>query len=383
MKATQELHDLGQSLWLDNITRDLLDSGALKRYIDELSVTGLTSNPTIFEHAISGSESYDAEISRLQSGGLSGEELFFELALQDLTRAADLFASVHDRTAGNDGFVSLELSPLLAYDAAGSLTAAARLHKKANRSNLFIKIPGTREGNGAIEAAIAAGISINVTLLFSRQQYLESADAYMRGLERRIDAGLSPDIRSVASVFVSRWDGATIGRVPERLRDTLGIAIGKQIYKAYRDTLDSDRWQRLASFGARPQKLLFASTGTKDPKASDVLYISGLAAPNTINTMPEKTLLAFADHGQLTGTLPRDGGDCEAVLEDFRKAGLDLEQLAAELQASGAKSFDESWRSLLSAIESRGSRLTLASRPISPAAGSPSEPSSQPESGRK
>jgi transaldolase len=361
MKATQELHNLGQSLWLDNITRDLLDSGTLKRYIDEFSVTGLTSNPTIFEHAISGSASYDAEISRLRSGGLSGEELFFELALEDLIRAADLFASIHDRTAGNDGYVSLELSPLLAYDADGSLTAATRLHKKANRSNLFIKIPGTREGNQAIEAAIAAGISINVTLLFSRQQYLESADAYMRGLERRIDAGFSPDIRSVASVFVSRWDGATIDKVPERLRDRLGIAIGKQIYRAYRDTLDSDRWQRLANCGARPQKLLFASTGTKDPKASDVLYISGLAAPNTINTMPEKTLLAFADHGQLTGTLPRDGGDCKAVLEDFRKTGLDLEQLAAELQANGAKSFDESWRSLLSAIESKGSRLKLAS----------------------
>ncbi|MGA7317193.1 MAG: transaldolase [Silvibacterium sp.] len=361
MKATQELHDLGQSLWLDNITRDLLDNGELKRYIDEFSVTGLTSNPTIFEHAISKSKSYDAEISRMVSNALSGEELFFELALQDLTRAADLFASVHDRTAGNDGFVSLEVSPLLAYDADGSLTAAATLHKKANRSNLFIKIPGTKEGNVAIEKATAAGVAINVTLLFSREHYLESASAYMRGLERRIDAGFSPDIRSVASVFVSRWDGATIEKVPERLRDKLGIAIGKQIYKAYRDILDSDRWQRLANFGARPQRLLFASTGTKDPKASDVLYIGGLAAPNTINTMPEKTLLALGDHGQLAGTLPRDGGDCEAVLNDFRRTGIDLEQLAADLQAHGAKSFDESWQNLLSAIESKGKQLKLAS----------------------
>jgi transaldolase len=361
MKATQDLHDLGQSLWLDNITRDLLDNGTLKRYIDEFSVTGLTSNPTIFEHAISKSKSYDAEISRLVSNGLSGEELFFELALQDLTRAADLFASVHDCTAGNDGYVSLEVSPLLAYDADRSLSAAAALHKKANRSNLFIKIPGTKEGNVAIEAAIAAGIAINVTLLFSREHYLESAEAYMRGLERRIDAGFSPDIRSVASVFVSRWDGATIEEVPERLRDKLGIAIGKQIYKAYRDLLDSDRWQRLANFGARPQRLLFASTGTKDPRASDVLYVGALAAPNTVNTMPEKTLLAFGDHGQLAGALPRDGGDCEAVLEDFRKTGIDLEQLAADLQAAGAKSFDESWQSLLSAMESKGKRLKLAS----------------------
>ena len=361
MKVTQDLHDLGQSLWLDNITRDLLDNGELKRYIDEFSVTGLTSNPTIFEHAISKSKSYDAEISRLVSNGLSGEELFFELALQDLTRAADLFASVHDCTAGNDGYVSLEVSPLLAYDADRSLSAAAALHKKANRSNLFIKIPGTKEGNVAIEAAIAAGVAINVTLLFSREHYLESAEAYMRGLERRIDAGFSPDIRSVASVFVSRWDGATIEEVPERLRDKLGIAIGKQIYKAYRDLLDSDRWQRLANFGARPQRLLFASTGTKDPRASDVLYVGALAAPNTVNTMPEKTLLAFGDHGQLAGALPRDGGDCEAVLEDFRKTGIDLEQLAADLQAAGAKSFDESWQSLLSAMESKGKRLKLAS----------------------
>jgi transaldolase len=357
MKATKELHDLGQSLWLDNITRDLLDNGTLKRYIDELSVTGLTSNPTIFEHAISKSKSYDTEIGRLLSTGLSGEELFFELALQDLTRAADLFASVHARTAGNDGFVSLEVSPLLAYDTKGSVVAATKLHKKANRSNLFIKIPGTKEGNPAIEEAIAAGVAVNVTLLFSREHYLASADAYMRGLERRVAAGLSPDVRSVASVFLSRWDGATMDKVPDQLRNKLGIAIGQRVYKAYRDVLTSDRWQRLANFGARPQRLLFASTGTKDPKASDVLYISALAAPNTVNTMPEKTLLAFGDHGKVTGTLPRDGGDCESVLDNFQKAGIDLEQLAADLQSQGAKSFDESWQHLLTAIESKGKEL--------------------------
>src|ERR1700691_6764027 len=357
MKATQELHDLGQSLWLDNITRDLLDNGTLKRYIDELSVTGLTSNPTIFEHAISNSKAYDTEIGKLVASGLSGEDLFFELALQDLTRAADLFASVHQRTARNDGWVSLEVSPLLAYDTKGSVAAATKLHKKANRSNLFIKIPGTREGVPAIEEAIAAGVAINVTLLFSREHYLASADAYMRGLERRVAAGLNPDVRSVASVFLSRWDGATVEKFPDQLRDNLGIAIGQRVYKAYRDILASDRWQRLANFGARPQRLLFASTGTKDPKASDVLYIPALAAPNTINTMPEKTLLAFGDHGKLAGTLPRDGGDCETVLDDFRKAGIDLEQLAADLQSNGAKSFDESWQNLLSAIESKGKEL--------------------------
>jgi transaldolase len=361
MKATQELHDLGQSLWLDNITRDLLDNGTLKSYIDEFSITGLTSNPTIFEQAISKSKSYDAEIGRLLANGLSGEQLFFELALQDLTCAADLFASLHQRTAGNDGFVSLEVSPLLAYDTEGSVTAAITLHKKANRPNLFIKIPGTKQGNVAIEQSIAADVAINVTLLFSREQYLASADAYMRGLERRIAAGLSPDVRSVASLFVSRWDGATMDKVPDQLRDKLGIAIGQQAYKAYRDVLASDRWQRLANFGARPQRLLFASTGTKDPKASDVLYIGALAAPNTINTMPEKTLLAFADHGKLDGTLPRDGGDCETVLDGFRKAGIDLEQLAAGLQSNGADSFDQSWQALLSAIDSKGKQLKLAS----------------------
>jgi transaldolase len=361
MKPTQELHNLGQSLWLDNITRDLLDNGTLKRYIDEFSLTGLTSNPTIFEHAISKSKSYDAEIGRLLASGLSGEGLFFELALQDLTRAADLFAPVHERTAGNDGFVSLEVSPLLAYDTKGSVTAANALHKKANRQNLFIKIPGTKEGNPAIEEAIAGGVAINVTLLFSREHYLASAEAYMRGLERRIAAGLSPDVRSVASIFLSRWDGATMDKVPDQLRDKLGIAIGQQTYKAYRDTLTSDRWQRLANFGARPQRLLFASTGTKDPKASDILYIAALAAPNTIDTIPEKTLLAFADHGKLAGTLPRDGGDCETVLGLFRKAGIDLERLAADLQSQGAKSFDESWQNLLGAIETKGKELQHAS----------------------
>jgi len=357
MKATQQLHDLGQSLWLDNITRDLLDNGTLKRYIDDLSITGLTSNPTIFEHAISKSSSYDGEVGRLMKMGISDEELFFELALQDLTRAADLFASIHERTAGIDGFVSLELSPLLAYDTKKSVSAAKFLHAKGNRPNLFIKIPGTSKGVPAIEESIANGIAINVTLLFSREQYLASAEAYMRGLERRVSAGLNPDVRSVASVFLSRWDGAIMDKVPDQLRDKLGIAIGQQVYKAYRDMLDSDRWQTLANFGARPQRLLFASTGTKNPEASDVLYINALAAPNTINTIPEKTLLAFGDHGSVTGTLPRDGGDCERVLADFRSAGIDIEKLAADLQSKGAEAFNESWGKLLDAIKAKGKVL--------------------------
>ena len=357
MKPTLALHNLGQSLWLDNITRDMLNNGTLKRYIDDLSVTGLTSNPTIFEHAISKSNSYDAEVVRLTQSGLSGEDLFFEIALQDLAHAADLFAAVHKSTAGVDGFVSLELSPLLAYDTTKSVAAAKLLHSKGNRSNLFIKIPGTSDGIPAIEESITNDVPINVTLLFSREQYLASAEAYMRGLERRVSAGLSPDVRSVASVFLSRWDGATIDKVPDSLRDKLGIAIGQQVYKAYRDVLDSDRWQRLANFGARPQRLLFASTGTKDPEASDVLYINALAAPNTINTMPEKTLLAFNEHGKVTGTLPRDGGDCESVLADFRKAGINLDELGQDLQSQGAKTFDESWSKLLGSIEIKGKAL--------------------------
>ena len=357
MKATEQLRNLGQSLWLDSITRDLLDSGTLKRYIDELSVTGLTSNPTIFDHAITHSKSYDSEIRRLPNTGLSGEALFFELAVQDLTRAADLFAPAHERTAGVDGWVSLEVSPLLAYEAKATVAEAKALHKKANRRNLFIKIPGTKEGAPAVEEAIFSGVPVNVTLLFTRDHYLAAAEAYMRGLERRIAAGLSPDVRSVASLFVSRWDKATMDKVPDRDRDRLGVAIGQQVYAAYRDLLESDRWQRLANWGAPTQRLLFASTGTKDPKASDVLYIGALAAPNTINTMPEETLLAFSEHGRVGGVIPRNGGDCEQVLAEFRSVGIDVAKLGVDLQKQGTDSFDDSWRDLLKAIEAKSKAL--------------------------
>ena len=357
MRATEILHNLGQSIWLDNITRDLLDSFTLKRYINDLSVSGLTSNPTIFDHAITHSKSYDSEIRQLVRGGLSAEALFFELAVQDLTRAADLFGPINERTAGVDGFVSLEVSPLLAYDTKATVTQAKALHKKANRRNLFIKIPGTKEGAPAIEEAIFSGVPVNVTLLFARDHYVAAAEAYLRGLERRLSAGLSPDVRSVASLFISRWDKATIDKVPQRDRDKLGAAIGQQTYKAYRDILESDRWQRLANYGARAQRLLFASTGTKDPKASDVLYIGALAAPNTVNTMPEETLLAFGEHGQVSGTIARDGGDCEQVLTEFGKVGIDVAKLGADLQKEGAKSFDDSWQDLLNAIETKSKAL--------------------------
>jgi transaldolase len=360
MKATGELHDLGQSLWLDNIRRDLLTGGTLKRYIDELSVTGLTSNPTIFDQAIKNSTAYDAVIRKKLKEGKSGEGLFFELALEDLTQAADLFRPIWERTSGVDGWVSLEVSPLLAHDTASTLAAAMDLHARAGRPNLLIKIPGTREGLPAIEEAIFSGVPVNVTLLFSREHYLAAAEALLRGIERRIDARLKPDLGSVASVFISRWDAAVMGKVPDTLRDRLGIATAGSIYKAYRDLLDSPRWQRAFNAGARPQRLLWASTGTKDPKASDVLYIKALAAPFTVNTMPEGTLKAFAEHGQLGTTLPADGGDCEDVLARFSKTGIDIDALATQLQDEGAKSFVKSWNELMAVIASKGAALEKA-----------------------
>ena len=361
MKATQLLHDLGQSLWLDNITRDLLTSGTLKRYIDELSVTGLTSNPTIFEQAIKNSPAYDAAIRKKVKEGKSGEELFFDLALEDLTKAADLFRPIWDRTNGVDGWVSLEVSPLLAYDTASTLAAAKRLHARAARPNLLIKIPGTTEGLPAIEEAIFAGVPINVTLLFSREHYVAAAEAFLRGIERRIEAGLQPNVGSVASVFISRWDSAVTGKVPDNLRNQLGIAIAKRTYKACRTVLSSPRWQRVYNVGARPQRLLWASTGTKDPQASDILYIKALAAPFTVNTMPEATLNALGHHGELGALLPADGGDCEEVLAQFAKAGISIDALAAQLQADGAKSFVKSWNGLMAVLASKSAALEMVS----------------------
>ena len=361
MKATQLLHNLGQSLWLDNITRDLLNSGTLKRYIDDLSVTGLTSNPTIFDHAIKNSGSYDPAIRKKLDEGKSGERLFFELALEDLTQTADLFRPIFDRTNGVDGWVSLEVSPLLAHDTDSTLAAAKSLHARAGRPNLLMKIPGTKEGLPAIEESIFAGVPINVTLLFSREHYIAAAEAFLRGIERRIDAGLQPNIGSVASVFVSRWDAAVAGKVPAALNNRLGIAVAKRTYKAYRDLLGSPRWERIYNAGARPQRLLWASTGTKDPKAPDVLYIKALAAPFTVNTMPEGTLKALADHGDLSEIMSADGGDCEAVLDEFAAAGIDIDDLAAKLQDDGAKSFVSSWNDLMEVIASKSATLAKAS----------------------
>jgi transaldolase len=361
MKATATLHDRGQSLWLDNITRALLESGTLERYIDELSVTGLTSNPTIFDHAVKNSSAYDAAIRKKVKEGRSGEEVFFDLALEDLTRAADLFRPIWDRTLGVDGWVSLEVSPLLAHDTASTLAAAKTLHARGGRPNLLIKIPGTKEGLPAIEEAIFAGVPINVTLLFSREQYLAAADAFLRGIERRVAAGLPPEVGSVASVFISRWDAAVKGRVPESLRNQLGIAIAKRTYKAYLTLLNSPRWQRAFNAGTRPQRLLWASTGTKDPGASDILYVRALAAPFTVNTMPEGTLKALAEHGALGEMLPADGGDSEEVLARFASAGIDVDALAGQLQDEGAKLFVNSWRDLLDVIASKSATLAKAS----------------------
>ncbi len=360
MKATELLHNLGQSLWLDNITRDLLDDGTLEAYIDELSVTGLTSNPTIFDHAIKNSAAYDDAIREGLARGRTGEALFFDLALDDIIRAADLFGPLHDRLNGVDGWVSLEVSPLLAHESVRTMAAAKELWERAARPNLFIKIPGTKEGLPAIEEAIFAGIPINVTLLFSCEQYVAAAEAFLRGIERRIDLGLNADVGSVASLFISRWDAAVMNKVPDALRNQLGIAMAKRTYKAYRGLLSSPRWHRAYSVGARPQRLLWASTGTKDPKASDVLYVKALAAPFTVNTMPQATLKALADHGEIGNVLPADGGDCEEVLAQFAAAGVDVDALAAQLQEEGAKSFVTSWNELLAVIESKSAALKKA-----------------------
>ncbi|HXY24139.1 MAG TPA: transaldolase [Candidatus Acidoferrum sp.] len=360
MKATQLLHNLGQSIWLDNITRDLLDKGTLKHYIDELSLTGLTSNPTIFNHAIKNSTAYTEAIRKEFAEGKSEEEVFFELALEDLTRAADLFLPIYERTNGVDGWVSLEVSPLLAYDTAKTLAAAKDLYARAARPNLLIKIPGTKEGLPAIEDAIFSGVPINVTLLFSSRQYLAAAEAFLRGIERRIEAGLKPNVGSVASVFVSRWDAAVSGKVPHHLKNKLGIAMAMATYKTARTLLSSPRGHRIYNAGAHPQRLLWASTGTKDPTASDVLYVESLAAPFTVNTMPEATLNALAKHKKLASILPADGGDCEEVLSQFANSGIDVDALAGQLQEEGAKSFVKSWDELMSQIVSKSAVLRKA-----------------------
>ncbi|MEO7987129.1 MAG: transaldolase [Gemmatimonadales bacterium] len=358
MIPTRQLHELGQSLWLDNITREMIQEGTLRRYATELSVTGLTSNPTIYDHALQSGGWYDESIHTGAAAGLEGEALFFDLALDDLTRAADLFRPVHEATGGTDGWVSLEVSPLLAHDTRRTIEETRSLHQRAARPNLFIKIPGTPEGLPAIEESIFAGVPVNITLLFSREQYLATVGAYRRGIERRIAAGLDPAVESVASLFISRWDKAVLDKVPATLRGRLGIAIAGQTYRAYRELLDSASWQKLAAAGARPQRLLWASTGTKDPQASDVFYIEALAAPDTINTMPEATLLAFADHGKLRGALAADGGDAESVIAEFVQAGIDVDALATDLQQHGAEAFVKSWKELLGGITSKAEALT-------------------------
>jgi transaldolase len=350
MKATERLHREGQSLWLDNITRKMLDSGQLARYVDRYSVTGLTSNPSIFDKAIESGD-YDAEIRDRAAHGLKGEDLFFDLAIEDMRRAADLFLPIHERTDGVDGWVSLEVSPLLAHDTESTIAAAKMLHERAGRPNLFIKIPGTVQGLPAIEECIAAGVPINVTLLFSADQYRAAADGYLRGIERRVAVGLNPRVGSVASLFMSRWDKAANPLVPAALRDRLALAVGRATYRAYRQLMDSDRVQRLANAGARMQRLLWASTSTKDPSTPDTFYVHGLAAPFTVDTVPDKTLVAFFEHGEVGEEMPADGGDCDAVLARFAAAGVDVGALAQRLQDQGAEAFDASWKDLLQHID--------------------------------
>ncbi|MFC4819220.1 transaldolase [Dokdonella ginsengisoli] len=357
MKPTRLLHEIGQSLWLDNITREMLDDGTLQRYITELSVTGLTSNPTIFDEAIARTAAYDAGIAQKARAGLAGEALFTELALEDLRRAADQFRPIFEASRGEDGWVSMEVSPLLADDAAGTVEAAKAIHAQAARPNLFVKIPGTAAGIAAIEETIYAGVPVNVTLLFSREHYLAAAEAYLRGIERRVAAGLDPQVRSVASVFVSRWDRAVADGVPAALHNRLGIAIGRRTYVAYRELHASARWAALAAAGARQQRLLWASTGVKDPNARATLYVEAFAAPDTIDTMPEKTLHALTEHGEIKGAMPADGGDADAVLAEFAQAGVDVEALAARLQGEGAQAFVKSWRQLMQRIADKSADL--------------------------
>jgi transaldolase len=356
MTATERLHESGQSIWLDNITREMLDSGQLQTYIDDYSVTGLTSNPSIFDKAIAAG-GYDDAIREKGARGTQAEPLFFELAIEDLRRAADAFLPVHERTAGLDGWVSLEVSPLLAHDPETTVEVAKELYNEAARPNLLIKIPGTKEGLLAIEEAIAAGIPVNVTLLFSAGQYAAAADAYMRGIDRRIEAQQDPVVGSVASVFMSRWDVAVQDQVPPHLRDRLAVAIGLQVYRAYRDVMDADRWQRLQSAGARMQRLLWASTSTKDPRAPEDLYLQCLGAPFTVTTVPEATLRAFHDHGHVGTPMPADGGDSDATLADFTGAGVDPDALAAKLQSDGAKSFVDAWNDLIAHIDEQSAAL--------------------------
>jgi transaldolase len=357
---TRRLHELGQALWIDNISRDMLADGTLERYIGEYSVTGLTSNPTIFEKAIGAGSAYDAQIGELARGGRAGEDLFFALAVDDLARAADLFRPVHERTGGVDGWVSLEVSPLLVDDTEKTIDMATKLRAQAARPNIFIKIPGTPAGVPAIEESIFAGVPINVTLLFSREQYLAVAEAYLRGVERRLAKGLDPKVESVASIFVSRWDTAVKDKVPADLQNKLGIAMGRRAYKAYRDLLASPRMKKLVAAGAHPQRLLWASTGTKDPAAPDTLYVEALAAPDTIDTMPDKTLLAFADHGRIGAPMAADGGDGEAVIAAVASHGVDVDALATQLQKEGGAAFSKSWDALLGGLRAKTAQLAGA-----------------------
>jgi transaldolase len=360
VRSTEELYETGQSLWLDNITRGMLDSGQLRTYIEEYSITGLTSNPSIYDHAIKTTSDYDVAIREKVTDGKKGEELFFELALEDLRRAADLFRAIHDATGGVDGWVSLEVSPLLAYDPEGTVTAAVDLFTRAGRPNLFIKIPGVKEGLPAVEEAIYRGVPVNVTLLFDADHYLAAAEAYMRGLERRHEEGKPPVVGSVASVFMSRWDAAVNDRVGPELHDRLSIAIGRRTYRGYRELRDSDRWQRLLNVGARPQRLLWASTSTKDPTDEPWYYVHGLGAPFTINTMPEVTLRAFAERGEVGEPLSPDGGDADEVLARFADAGIDVKSLAGELQEQAARAFVDSWHELMGVLEARSADVMRA-----------------------
>jgi transaldolase len=354
LNPAQRLHALGQSLWLDSISRLMLRSGALARYVSELAVTGLTSNPTILGHAMAAGSDYDHSLARLVDAGVTdAQDLVYSLALEDLAEAAALFRPAWERTAGVDGYVSLEVPPDVAYDAQATIALARRLHDQAGFPNLLVKIPGTPPGLTAMEETITAGIGVNVTLLFSDTHYLRTADAYLRALERRRAAGLDLNVPSVASVFISRWDAAADPLLPPALHGRLGLAMAQKTYSSHLQLLSDKRWQTLAEAGARPQRVLWASTSTKDPDLPDSYYLGRLAAPDTIDTVPEKTLLAFADHGDPDQRLAPDYAAAERTISAIADAGVDVDILAERLQRQGAGAFGADWAALLDAMREK------------------------------
>jgi transaldolase len=358
VNPARQLHEAGQSLWLDSINRAMLGSGDLARYVDQLAVTGLTSNPTILGHAMAASHDYEGSLRALLAQGVSGpQDLVYAAAFEDLGQAANLFRPAWQASGGEDGYVSVEVPPDLAYDAPATVALARHLHAMAGFPNLLVKVPGTPQGLTVLEELVDAGIGVNVTLLFSDTHYLRTAEAYMRALERRLARGEDLAVPSVASVFVSRWDKAADSLLPKPLHGRLGVAMAQKVYSSYQSLLASDRWRDLEAGGARPQRVLWASTSAKDPALPDTYYVEKLASPGTINTMPEKTLIAFADHGTVGEMLRDDYASGEETVAEVAAKGVDVDALGESLQRQGARAFSADWSALLDAIAAKASSI--------------------------